>query len=108
MTSGSRDRAAQAAERAVRAPLPIAGVVAVALLPDSAGLPGMLMVAGFGVRALLLAYILAGVLNAPRFPRTLRGPPTPQAVDEWLLDLWTAISAFGGAVAIAEALSHGV
>ena len=84
--------ASRAAEFLVRAALPLAGVVLAALVIDGFGVTGARAVARLAVRAVLLSYVTAGLLNLPRFPRALRGPPTRAYADRWLLDFWTPVS----------------
>lgn len=90
------------AVRALRAPLAIAVAVMAAAMLDAVGVPAALLAARLGIRLLLASYLLAGLLNIPSFPRTLRGPATTRPADRALLDMWTVI-ATSVAVAVAAA-----
>ncbi len=92
----------RAAARLVRLPLRIAPAIAGALVLEAVGLPGALAAARIGVAVLLATYLLAGLLNLPRFPRTLRGPPTAVAADRILLDMWSCLALFAATLAVAR------
>ena len=100
--------AAHLAERLVRLPLLLAGVCLVALLVDGGDRGAAHHVARLALRLLLFSYLAAGLLNAPRFPRALRGPAMRAGADVWLLDLWTLIALVVARAAILEGTIHGL
>lgn len=92
----------RAAELLVRAALPMAALVLAALVLDGLRVAGAHRVAQLGARAVLLAYLMAGIANLPRFPRALRGPATRARADCWLLDMWTLVAVLVMAVTAVE------
>lgn len=96
------------AERLVRVPIGLACVCLIALLLDDGSRAWAHLVARLSLRALLGAYLAAGLLNMPSFPRMLRGPATRIVVDAWLLDFWTLIAIFVAGVVVVEGSTRGL
>ena len=77
----------------------MAGAIAALLVLDGLGVPGAFAAARIAVRLLLAAYPFAGVLNAPFFPSSVRGPTTGKVASDLLLNMWTVIALIVGAAA---------
>ena len=98
----------EVAARLVRLPLVIAAIVAFILLVGLDRLPTGRLLARSAVRLLLATYLLAGVLNLPRFPRTLRGPDTANVAIAWLLDMWSVIALVVASAVVVDGTAAGV